>query len=281
MQQCNPQTERALADVMARLVPLADAPAGERLLAEQVVALGERRLLPEEEPAVIERIKRSPAARVELRHHYPARYAELLGDERPALSSGGGAKVLRFPLRPALAGAATFAAAAAITLFVWPYGPTSGGGFEQTPAGPGVLRSAASADAEQLVARPGQPIQLLMRQGEPSSFDRLRGAQSWGALFRVDHAGEASLVCTSQSGCGRADGTLSHLFRAPVEPGRANRFVFVSGPEGIAPADARAVAEVANAQGGGWPALDEVLKRAAATHGWSLHPQRPIVVGAP
>lgn len=271
----NPDMDHALDEVMTRVVPLAEAPSGERLPAETLAALGERRLLPEEEAETIERVKDSPAARVELRTLYPDRYTELLGDAMPAAASGGGAKVLRFPLRPALAGAATFAAAAAITLFVWPYAPPAYTDFQQVPTSE--TRS-VSDDVQTMVVQPGQTVQLLMRLGTTSAFDRWRGALAWGALYRVDHVGNVSLVCTSDAGCQRGAGTLSHLFRAPVEPGRINRFVFVSGSERVAAAEGTALATAANSRGGGWPALRDELNVAAGAYGWRLHPQRPIVV---
>ncbi len=271
----DPIMDHALDEVMTRVVPLAEAPSGERLPAETLAALGERRLLPEEEAAAVERVKDSPAARVELRTLYPQRYTELLGDAVPSVPDTGGAKVLRFPLRPALAGAATFAAAAAITLFVWPYAPPAHTDFQQVPTSE--TRS-VSDDVQTMVVQPAQTIQLLMRLGTSSTFDRWRGAVSWGALYRVAHVGNVSLVCTSEAGCQRGAGTLSHLFRAPVEPGRINRFVFVSGSELVAAGEAEALATASNSRGGGWPALRDELNAAATAHGWRLHPQRPIVV---
>lgn len=278
MTEPNALREHALDELMARVVPLAEAPSGEPLPAEQLVALVERRLLPEEEAEALARLQNSPAARVELRALFPNRYTELLGDARPSTATGGGNNVLRFPLRPALAGAATFAAAAAITLLMWPYAPPTDTGFEIASAG-SVVRSAHDQAADRVVARPGQRVSLLMRLGEPGAFDRLRGATAWGALYRVDHRGEASLVCTSERGCQRGAGTLGHLFHAPEQDGRTNRFVFVSGSKVVDPADARAIAEAANARGGGWPALRDALEHAATERGWRLHPQRPIVVG--
>ncbi len=278
MTETEPKREYALDRAIAHLVPLAEAPSGNLLPPEELVALVERRLLPEEVTGVVERLTDSPAARVELRLLFPERFTELLDDARPDTSQRADAKVLRFPLRPALAGAASFAAAAAITLFMWPYAPPTDAGFEMTTAGT-VVRSRADARGAKLVARPGQRIQLLMRLGEPTAFDRFRGAQSWGALYRVDHRGEASLVCTSQAGCQRGAGTLGYLFHVPEQGGRLNRFVFVSGSESVDPAQARAPAAAANERGGGWPALRDELERAAARRGWRLHPQRPIVVG--
>ncbi len=271
----DPRAAAALDHLLVHAVPLVEPPPGELLDPDTMAALGERRLLPGEEVAALDRVRRSPAARVELRQLYPETWAELLGDELPRPQ----APVLGFPVRRALAGAATFAAAAAALFFALPTRPPEGAGAQLAPI---VTTRGGDDAAERVTVLPGQRVQILMRLGEPSALDRLRGHSPWGALYEVDGGGRVNLVCTSEAGCLHGSpGALAWLHVAPADPGRVTRFMFVSGARAVPEASARAVADEANAAGGGWGALATAVDHAAERHGWRAHPQRPVEVRSP
>ncbi|MEZ4467080.1 MAG: hypothetical protein R3F43_22185 [bacterium] len=207
--------EGAVHDLFERLLPALDPPAGPLPDAEGVAALIEGRLGPAEQARLLDAIRQSPAARVELRALAPERYRSLLGEEVTTTAPG---KVLTFPGRRialAVAGAALAAAAALVLL---PAAP---------PEGAGVAVSAQSAIRSHGVAEPGDSFHLMMRLGTPGLLARLRGAEAWGALIQTDAQG-TRLVCTSADArCRASADTLAWRFVAPLKPG-VTGFAFVS-----------------------------------------------------
>lgn len=252
--------------LLERLVPLLEPPAGELPDAERVAALAEGRLPQREASELIEEIRKSPAARVELRALYPERYLMLLGDA-PVASTG---RVLAFPqaaVRRWVAVGVALAAAAAL-VFLVPSAPPSDAGAVLQPRSEAV-RSRGSAE-------PGDRFHLLMHLGRPGLFDRLRGHEPWGALIQADESG-VRLVCTSaEARCRTGADTMAWSFTAPIRRG-VTAFVFVAA--GQAPSRDEVSALVATAQKSLARPRDlaSVVEKAAPGR-WRVHPLEPVEV---
>ncbi len=290
----NPRTERsaaALDGVVARLYRQHEPPVASPVDAESIVALAEGRLAGAERTDLVARIKQNTAARRELLELYPELFDALL--DAPNASVGGtprGARVLPFPVRWAAGGAGlVLAAAAALLVFVPRPAPPVGSRFEVVAASEATFKerghavtpdgATAGLRGDVILVAPGQRLQLLMRLGAPNGFDRrLRGATAAGALFMVDHTGRARLICTDHGGCPSSADTLAHLFLAPTQTGATTWFAFVSSSTAIDAAEARALADAANAAGGGWDALRGVLSKKAAEARWNVLEQPPVRV---
>ncbi len=250
--------------LLERLVPALEPPSGDLPDAERVAALAEGRLSPRQAHDLIEEIRRSPAARVELRALYPERFAVLLGEVRPATS----ARVLAFPVRRWVAAGAALAAAAAVVVLL-PASLPSGSGAE--------LQARSEAVRSGGTAEPGDRFYLMMRLGQPGLFDRLRGHSPWGALFLADGLG-VRLVCTSADAHCRSGGdTLAWSFTAPVRAG-VTGFAFVAAGQAPEPAALSAVLAEVSAEAPGPRELPAALERRAGTLRWRVHALDPVVV---
>ncbi len=270
--------------LLQRWVPLFDTPAGDLPDPELVAALGEGLLTPAEEAGALAAIRRSPAARVELRDLYPEVFARHFGHEIPkAEAAAEGAKVLAFPARRRVAviSGLALAAAAAVALFAVPPGPPESSDLT-------MLRGVRAGDtvrggeAEAISIAPGEKIDLLMKLGTPGTLDAIRGAQPWGALFAVDAAGRARLVCTHDDAqCKASDKTMAYLFTAPRDAG-TTWFFFVAAAKPVDDAALeRLVAGLEGAPAEVAATLQSRLDEAAGEHHWKVHAQRPLRVGEP
>lgn len=288
-----PHTDRhasTLDGVFARLYAAVDVPAPSDIDAETLLAFAEKRQSPAEHEATRARIRASVAARRELQALYPEVFDALL--ETPAQANAPpdvGAKVLPFR-RPAVwaAAGALLTAAAALVIFVPQPAPPVGSRFEVVPATEGFIERGHEVTPEGVVAgtrgavnevAPGQRLQLLIRLGTPSRFDRaLRGAHAAGALFMVEPDGRARLVCTDAGGCPSSADTLAWLYVAPSTPGATAHFAFVSSSTPIEVERAQALVDAVNAAGGGWDALRDRLRIEAEAADWNVLEQPPVRV---
>lgn len=247
-----------------RLVPALEPPAGDLPDAERVAALVEGRLSPSQAHDLMEEIRRSPAARVELRALDPARYAALMGEVPPTTQ----ARVLAFPSRRWAVVGAALAAAAALVLLLPASLPSQSGAEIQ--ARNETVRSRGSAE-------PGDRFHLMMHLGQPGLFDRLRGHAPWGALFQADGQG-VRLVCTSADARCRSGGdTLAWSFTAPVRTG-VTGFAFVAAGEAPSPDALTALLADLSTEAPTPRDLAAALERRAGALRWRVHGLDPVEV---
>lgn len=267
-------------DALMKLFPVFEPPSGDLPNAEDLAAFSEGLLLPDEEIQMRDLITNSPAARAELRHLYPRLFVAMFKPEsieerdNEAVKAPAAAQVLPFPkrrrgLRYAAVGGLLAAAAAAIFLFM-PTAPADGASMTIAP-----LAKTRAAPSEMFMpAMPQERFQLLIKLGEASIFDRLRGHAPFGLLFQLDASGRAQLVCTSDDAeCRPSPTTMSYLYQAPAEQGQ-QRLIFVSGVGSIDRAQARAL-ESENTR---WSIFEGRLNETAERLNWTVHEPKLLLV---
>lgn len=245
-----------LTDALLRWTTPQDDPASGRLpTADEVAALGERRLKETQELELVRIIQASAAGRDELRALYPDRYAEFFVDAAPPP-----AKVLRFPSPRAMRMATGITAAAAAAAIAF------------TPLSPpdditlGITTSDTERGQRDSVA-PRSAVHLNMRVPPISWRARLLGAHPWAALVHIKPSGHFATPCTAGA-CRASEHTLAYTWQAPRTEG-THLFVLVAG-FGPPPS--------ATVLAGATPASDQrstfsALQRRAVEAGWSLAPR--------
>lgn len=251
------QAHRAL----QHLMPVLDPPDGALPDAEELVAFAEGRLAARDAERVRALIADSPAARVELRALFPQAHARLF--DTPAIQIG--AQVL--PFRRRLIWGAGVALAATLAFFLLrPMGAPAGSVAELTRA-TGQVRSGG----EQMLVMPGEAVDITLKLGQPSTWDRWRGATPWAALVRIDADG-AQVVCThADAFCRSAPDTMASQQIISGAAGDRVFFMFVVANQ---PADLSAIA------GPKEGALARVAA-AVAESGGVLRVVKPIVIDRP
>jgi len=281
----NPASGGAAERALTRLITFADPPVGPLYSADLVAALGEGSLLPREEVRLVADIRRSPAARNELRELYPERF-EAIFEQRPS----GMARVLRFPRkRMAVAGALVAALAATLAIVLIPPAPPSGGEMsiltyhEVLRRGGDSITRGGDAD----VLRTGERFQAHLALGRLGWLDRMRGAGLWAGLFRVDTAGHASLAATTEDPgagmCTVSEQTMACVVRAGERPG-LEHLVFVTASRPPDTGTLRSILGRVNAvpaPTARGAALRAALRAEAADRPWRVSAYPPIEIKAP
>lgn len=244
--------DQAAEAFMQIFMPLASPPEGELPDADEVTALVEGRLLPDEVAQLIRRIDGSAAARSELAALSPRIFARHFPEKRPPLHRWSKPrKVLAF-------GALAALAAAVVAAFVVPYAAPEGASLS-VQARP-MERGAPKPDGQTM--RPTQWATLQLTAGVVRPFDTLRGGAAWVTLYQVDPVGGITRLCSSaDSSCALVGGRVPLSWRAPSLEGTYT-LVLLGGSHNPSAAD--------RLEGqGGLPALEA----AAAASGWTAQRQ--------